>query len=333
MDLTLSAEQTEIVAASAAFLRGRLPITRTRELLASDETIDAAAWVSAADLGWFALGLPEEVGGVGFGLADEALLFREIGRSAATGPFLATVLGARVATFAGRDDLAKTIISGGERVGLVLGSSLEGEVQLLDADQSLVLFVSRDEASLLESGAFDELSSIPCVDPATRLHRAAARGVQPIATVTSDVDPIERRGQVLAAAMLTGITEAVRDLAAAHAINRVQFGKPIGVNQAVKHPCAQMAVHAELAYAQTVFAAAAHDEGRADADFHAVAAMVAAAKGAQWSTGATIQVFGAMGFTNEHDAHLFLKRAIVLSHLFDGTEIQLDRLLSLDPAD
>jgi alkylation response protein AidB-like acyl-CoA dehydrogenase len=138
---------------------------------------------------------------------------------------------------------------------------------------------------------------------------------------------------VLAAAMLTGITEAVRDLSAQHAINRVQFGKPIGVNQAVKHPCAQMAVYAELAYAQTVFAAVAHDEGRADADFHAVAAIVAASKAATWSTAATIQVFGAMGFTYEHDAHLFLKRAAVVAHVFDGLDRQLDRLLSLAAAD
>ena len=81
MDLTLSPEQDEIVQSAAAFLRGRVPVTRTRELLAGAGKVDAAAWTAAAELGWFALGLPEDRGGLGFGLADEALLFREIGRS------------------------------------------------------------------------------------------------------------------------------------------------------------------------------------------------------------------------------------------------------------
>ncbi|MGD9701285.1 MAG: acyl-CoA dehydrogenase family protein [Acidimicrobiia bacterium] len=333
MDLTLSPEQTEIVDSSAAFLRARLPISRTRELLDTDRLVDDAAWASSAELGWFGLGLPEERGGVGFGLAAESLLFREIGRSLAAGPFLATVLAARVAAFAGRDDLAATILAGDERVGLVIGGSLEGPLQLLDADGSLVVVVSATATSLVEVAALDDVVQVPCVDPACTLRRAVGRDVEPVASVTSDVDPIERRGLVLAAAMSTGITEAVRDLAAAHATSRIQFGKPIGVNQAVKHPCAQMAVRAELAHAQTVFAAVASDEGRRDADFHALSALLVATEAAGWSAAATIQVLGGMGFTFEHDAQLYLKRALVLSHLFGGTGVQLERLLTLDPAD
>lgn len=332
MDLTLSPEQTEIVASSAAFLRGRLPIARTRQLLDSDCKVDTAAWSEAAELGWFALGLPVEAGGVGFGLADEALLFREIGRSLAAGPFLATVLAARVATYAGRDDLAGPIIDGRERVGLVVGGSIEGELRLLDAEQSLVLVVSPSSASLVESGAFEDVLEVRTVDPAATLRRATAHGVRPVATVTSVVDAIERRGHVLAAAMLTGITEAVRDLAAEHATTRIQFDRPIGVNQAVKHPCAEMAVRAELAQAQTMFAAVAHDEGRGDADFHALSALLVAAGAAEATTSSTVQVLGGMGFTFEHDAHLYVKRALVLSHLFGGATRQLDRLLDLPAA-
>jgi alkylation response protein AidB-like acyl-CoA dehydrogenase len=333
VDLTLTAEQDEIVASSSAFLRARLPVSQIRKRLDGDDKVDAAAWSAAAELGWFALGLPESRGGVGFGLADEALLFREIGRSLAPGPFLASVLAARVATFAGCDELAARIVAGAESVGFVLGGPLDGAIRLLDTDQSLALAVSSTSASLVAVDALVDVRRISCIDPASTLRRATARDVHPVACVTSDVDPIERRGHVLVAAMLTGITEAVRDIAAEHATNRIQFGRPIGVHQAVKHPCAEMAVRAELAHAQTIFAAVAHDESRRDSDFHAASALLVATDAADWSTAATIQVLGGMGFTYEHDAHLYVKRTRVLARLFGASAIHLERLLTLAPAD
>jgi alkylation response protein AidB-like acyl-CoA dehydrogenase len=336
MDLTLSPEQDEIVQSSAAFLSKRLPITRTRELFDGPTRVDAAAWTAAAELGWFSLGLPEDRGGVGFGLADEALLLREIGRSLASGPFLSTALAARVAIFAGRHDLAEAIVAGGERVGLMIDGSAAagraGDRQLLDAEGSLVLVLDDVSASLVDLTALGPVTSVVCVDPASTLHRAVWNGAV-VATVAADVDPIGRRARVLVAGMLTGITEAVRDVAAAHATNRIQFDRPIGTNQAVKHPCAQMAVNGQLAFAQTMFAAVAHDEGREDAEFHAVSALLVATRAAESSTAATIQVLGGMGFTFEHDAQLYLKRAHVLSRLFGGAAVQLERLLTLEPAD
>ena len=120
-----------------------------------------------------------------------------------------------------------------------------------------------------------------------------------------------RRGAVLVAASLTGIAEATRDISAAHAASRFQFDRPIGVNQAIKHPCADMAVRAELAWAQTLFAALATDERRQDAEFHAIGAKVVAADAAERNVAATVQVLGGMGFTFEHDANLYVKRAHV----------------------
>lgn len=100
MDLRPSTEQLEIIDSSAAFLRDRWPITRTREMFGAAANVDIGAWKAAAELGWFGLGLPESMGGIGCGLADETLLFREIGRSLASGPMLSSVLGARVAASA-----------------------------------------------------------------------------------------------------------------------------------------------------------------------------------------------------------------------------------------
>lgn len=334
MDLTLTPEQAEIVTSSAAFLRTRLPSSSLRQRLDSHDEVDAAVWSAAAELGWFALGLPEDRGGVGFGLADEALLFREIGRSLAPGPFLSTVLAARIATLAGCDELAGRIVGGAERVGLVLGGGEQGGVvRLLDADQSFVVALSPSAAALVAVDALHDVRRVRCVDPASSMRRATAGELRPVAIVQDEVDAIGRRGHVLAAAMLTGIAEAARDIAAEHARNRIQFDRPIGVHQAVKHPCAEMAVHAERAFAQTAFAAVAHDEGRRDAEFHATSALVVATEAAERSTAATIQVLGGMGFTFEHDAHLFVKRARVVARLFGAPSDHLAHLLTLAPAE
>jgi alkylation response protein AidB-like acyl-CoA dehydrogenase len=340
MNLLPSPEQEEIVSSAATFLSGTLPTARTRELIDAPSNVDADGWAAAAALGWFALGLPESLGGVGCGLAEEALLFREIGRALPSGPFLATTLGARVAAFGGDPALAEAI-SGGRQIGLaVLGldtviddSGVSGELQLLDTTGAeLVLVASRDEACLIALGDLDGVAAVECIDATTRLARGTASRLIPVARVRGDVDPVARRGVVCAAAMLSGIAEATRDIAAEHAKTRIQFDRPIGVNQAIKHPCADMAVRAELAWAQTVVAALAIDEGRGDAEFQALSAKVVATDAAERNAGAAIQVLGGMGFTFEHDANLYLKRAYVLGNLFGDTSETLSRLIALPAA-
>src|ERR1700693_4235901 len=101
MDLLPTAEQDEIVSAAAGILTKDSPRTLIRALRGEASSVDPAAWARYASLGWFSLGLPEEDGGVGYGLVEEMLLFREIGRHLAPGPFLATTLGARVAVRGG----------------------------------------------------------------------------------------------------------------------------------------------------------------------------------------------------------------------------------------
>src|SRR3978361_1781935 len=109
MDMLPTDEQEEIVSSVSSFLSAELPIARVRELFRADSSIDRAIWAKCAGLGWFGLGLSEAAGGVGYGLPEEALLFREIGRHLSPGPFLATVLAARVAAAAGLSDLVTAI--------------------------------------------------------------------------------------------------------------------------------------------------------------------------------------------------------------------------------
>ena len=300
-------------------------------------TVDDKAWLAQADLGWFALGLPSDLGGVGCGLADEVLLFREIGRSLAAGPHLATTLGARVAAFGGQSQLARQIIQG-SRVGMgvlgphsVLGpDGVVGSLHVVDGQDTELVFIATDErAALFARADLGDLVAVECIDPTARLARATTPGAVPLVAVASDIDRVRLRGTALVAGQLTGIAEATALLSADHAKHRVQFGRPIGVNQAIKHPCADMAVRAELAWAQTTVAALALDEERCDAELQCLSALVVAADAAERNAAATVQVLGGMGFTFEHDANLYVKRAFVLAQLLGPVRSLLARLVVL----
>src|SRR3984957_6295125 len=142
-----------------------------------------------------------------------------------------------------------------------------GTLNLVDGDDTeLVLIASQERAALFARGDLGDLTVLECIDPTTRLARATTTGAAPVVAVAAEGDPVGLRGLVLVAAQLTGIAEATAALSAEHAKDRIQFGRPIGVNQAVKHPCADMAVRAELAWAQTTVAALAVDEEGTDAD-------------------------------------------------------------------
>jgi alkylation response protein AidB-like acyl-CoA dehydrogenase len=322
-----SDDQRSIVASVTDLLAQRMPTSRVRALAFKDLTELSDFWRQAAGLGWFGLGLPEELGGAGYGLADEALLFREVGRGVTPGPLLATVLGARVAAFAGQDELAARLLSGEEQVGLAVavagrpldvGEQVRGELELLDAAVAQHLLVTTPElAVLVPVSACTERTDAPPIDDVGSRELAVVEGPA-TAVVPAVVDRVHVRGQVLTTAMLVGIAEATRDMATAYAKTREQFGKPIGVNQAIKHRCADMAVAADAAVNQLLFAALSVQEERPDADFQVAAARVVADQAALTNARHNVQVHGGMGFTAECDAHLYVKRAHLLGRTFGG---------------
>jgi len=337
MDLLLSPEQEEIVTSVDTFLAAELPASRLRAGFAKRSNVDRRVWAKCAALGWFGLGLPETVGGVGYGLAEEALLFREIGRHLAPGPLLSTVLGARAAAGAGLTDVARAILAGTVAVGLGhpvgegdIGERVTAAVDLFDSvDTDLVLIASPPGAALVEYGDLTDVSSLSCLDPASRFARGRAEAVPALAFVRCETDPLFLRGAVLVAAMTSGIAEAARDMAAHHARSRIQFGRPIGVHQAVKHACTDMAVRAEAAASQSFLAAMTLDRSLPDAAFQVASAKVVATDAASRNARATIQVHGGLGFTWEHDAHLLLKRTHVLGSVFGDRRHHLREIISL----
>ncbi|WP_182377705.1 acyl-CoA dehydrogenase family protein [Nocardioides sp. WS12] len=305
MNLAPSPDQTEIAASTAGFLAKELPISRVRELAADPRSavIDEETWSRCADLGWLALSLPEEQGGVGLGLPEEVMLFRELGRGLAPGPFRSSVLGARVAALAGETSLAEEIASGNRRVGMDLGG-----VAIDARPGDLLLRVEENGGTL---SVVVDAEPTPGVDPCTRFSRVTTTGT----VVQIEGPALMDRARVLAAAELLGIIEAICDMSAAYAQTRTQFGKAIGSFQAVKHRCADMAIASYATVGQVFQAALLVEAGAPDAAFHASSAYVLAVNGARTSAADNIQNHGGIGYTWEHDAHLYLKRAFLLERL------------------
>jgi alkylation response protein AidB-like acyl-CoA dehydrogenase len=322
VDLLLDADQ-QAIADTAAGVLAKAGYPGALRALSPGVGIDVDLWRSCASLGWLGLGVPDELGGVGLGATHEVVLFRELGRHVAPGPFVATVAAAHLAAAAGDVALVAALVAG-ERTAA--WAQLHGDgVQLIGAaDPGVVLVEGGDGLELVDAIGLGPLRAVDPIDPSVALLRSDR--VPDRATGRPDDGTAATRAALLSAAALVGLAEATRDLAAAYATDRMQFGKPIGTFQAVKHRCADMAIRAEAAWAQVCFAAAALDGGE-DAARHVASAKVVAIDAAHRNAAGTVQVHGGMGFTAEHDAHLYVRRAHIWEAEGGGRRHHLARLL------
>ena len=326
MDLLPDDEQAEVAAVSASFLADRLPAKRLMELEGSTETVDPSVWVEIAELGWFGLGLDESAGGVGYTLAEETLLFHQIGRQLGPTPLLASVLAAHACAASGdRERLAGLV--GGELLAALALARPDGSADLLDADRAdLLVRVDPTGASLLDAASVAQRAPMACVDDVVSLARAELDPAEVLVTVAGP--DLWLRGAVLTAAMLSGIADASRDDAVAYALEREQFGKSIGTFQAIKHACADMAVRSEMAYTQVLYAALAVRDDIPGAAEQTAAAKVVAGESAAANSAADVQVHGGYGFTTEYLPQYFVKRAHVLDRCFGSARDHLDALVA-----
>jgi alkylation response protein AidB-like acyl-CoA dehydrogenase len=342
VDLLPGAEQLEIITAAGEFLADRMPVERIRANRHAEAPIPEVLWRECAELGLLTLGLDEEAGGSGRPFDDETLLFVELGKRLAPGPFLACTLGARVAARCGDDALAQRIGSGVSPVALAVlrgdgdvrpAGPIKGTFDLFEpAGASHALLVARSGAALVDIDAFGPLAPVTAADPGTRISSATVQSAEPVHWLPVEDEWIWGRAMVLAAGYLTGLAAAAAVSATEHAKTREQFGKPIGVHQAIKHACVNMEIAAEAAQAQTIFAAIALADGRADALLQVLAAVTVAGSAAVDNAAGGIHVFGGMGYTFENDMHLYLKRAHVFRHLFGEPTDVLAELLAQDRA-
>ena len=299
-------------------------------------------WEDMANQGWLGIHLPEEHGGVGYGLEELAVVVEQLGRAAAPGPFLPTVLAAELIRRAGSNALlaaslpaiadgsrpAAVDLSGGPRLELsrdgdgVTVSGTASPVMSAAVATTLVLggTVDGEDVWVVVDAADATITELKSFDGSRREAKVELDGV----AVTADhvlagltTEQVRDVAVALFAAEAAGITGWTVDTAADYAKVREQFGRPIGQFQGVKHRCADMLVRTEQARGTAWDAARAAvnddlDELRQPASVAGAIALESAFENAK----DCIQVLGGIGFTWEHAAHMYLKRAMaVRAHL------------------
>jgi len=308
-----------------------------RAMLEADEERLPAFWAELADLGLLGLHISEERGGSGFTLSELLVVTEELGRALTPGPFVPTVVSSAVLAAAAPAELQQRLLPGLADGSVIGAVALGGEVSCANGTAS-------GPAGVVISGHLADVLLVPSGQDVLVIERAAG-GVS--VQAPANLDPSRRAARVTldgaAATVLPGarqlLTDVARTVFAAEAAGiasectlmaseyakvRVQFGRPIATFQAVKHHCANMLVAAELA------TAAAWDAGRAGVgggdqlSFTGAMAAVLAVPAAVSNANLNIQVHGGIGFTWEHDAHLFLRRAAAVAAVLDCEQAATD---------
>jgi len=316
MYLAPDGDEVEIENAAAAFLAEVMPIERIHAGHGAD--MGPTQRLQLGEMGWFALALPESKSGSGLSAVEHALFFREVGRHCGSVDVLAQCLAAMATT----DDALRAALVSGEAGAALAVTDTHGLRLLGSPDARHALQIGTDTVSTIALDGI-ETQERPSLDPAMTMRYAAGRQTNP----ESGSHAVWQMGALGTAAMLVGIAEAALDQIVEYAKVRETFGRKIGAWQAVRHPCADMAVRLEAARSQLWFAATAIKEQRGDAAVHLDAAKLLANQAALANADSNIQLHGGIGVTDEHSAHLYLKHALVLSRLFGSKRSLLGRLL------
>jgi alkylation response protein AidB-like acyl-CoA dehydrogenase len=320
VDFELSSDESDLKDGIRKLCEGRFPMDRVRELEAVGG-VDRTLWQELGETGVFALRLPEDAGGLAFGMAQSVLVFEELGRALVPGPLVGTELAAQV---------LPSVASGEEVVGMVERASDPLLVDYLDAVDRLVVLDGDGVWSVPPDEVEDRGPVHRPIDPLTPLHliRSMPKGEQVADRATAEKLRVD--GTVLTAALLVGSAQAVTDLAVAYAKQREQFGRPIGSFQAVKHILADMQTRASVAQAALYAAGVMADDPEVGDPVRAASvAKITAGEAAILNGKGAIQVHGGMGFTWEVDAHLHLKRAWFLDTTFGSVEHHADVIAHL----
>ncbi|MFM7684598.1 MAG: acyl-CoA dehydrogenase family protein [Ilumatobacteraceae bacterium] len=302
MDFWLSDDERDLQDGIRSFLRGRFPIdvVRAREEQ-PDGVIDPDRWRELADTGVFTIAND-------MGMRAATLVFEELGRSLVAGPLVATALTSQWVAGAGTGDVIVASLETDERPVLVDHPDQAHQFLAL-TDDGVVLVAAADVQRRTVPMPLDTLTPVAVVD-------------LPVPSGTVVAGPAEaarvrRDAVLLTAALQLGVALGATELSQQYAIEREQFGRPIGSFQAVKHLLADMLTKAEVARS-AVYAAACAVDGASDDDpvRAASVAKVMAGEAALFCGKSGIQVHGGMGFTWEVHAQRYWKRAVALDNSY-----------------
>lgn len=356
MQFAFTDEQAMIAETAGAFFAEQATSERTRAAMERAGGHDAALWTAfTQELGLAGVALPEAYGGVGLGLVELAILAEAAGRHVAALPFVASIALAASAIAKGGSDAQRESwlprLASGEVIGTLASTDATGNPDAIGV--TLANGKLSGAAHYVPHGAIADLFVVAAREgEAVRLalvpKDTAGVTVTPLTTMdqTRPYARIELNGveaELLAdgeaglrAALVTGWialaadalggAQASLDRTVEYSKERVQFGRVIGSFQAMKHRMADMMVEIEQARSAVYWAACAADEGTEDAEFAAHAAKAFSTDAYAFCAGSAIQLHGGIGFTWEHDAHLFFKRARSNASLLGNSDWHRERI-------
>jgi alkylation response protein AidB-like acyl-CoA dehydrogenase len=310
-----SEDQLAVAGAVDDSLADLLPLSRVHTK--AEES--AEIWASLEGLGVFGIAVSEELGGTGLGAAEEAFIVMGLGRRLAAPSVFATIGAAHAPVDAGKEPRTgrtAAAYKNGSRVVVVQDTQAELCLVRGDGEAALYQIGNRGSKTIEERLWLDPLGEIKDLGKPIA-HFEAAQVL---------------RLRLIDAAALAGISETALNMAVDYAKLREQFGRPIGSFQAVKHHCANMAVAARAARDQVGYAAVAIDDGRADAELQVENALLVAGSAAIDNAGLNIQIHGGIGFSDEADPHMLLKRAQVQVAIAGGLEATIERIANIKPS-
>jgi alkylation response protein AidB-like acyl-CoA dehydrogenase len=305
MEFTLSQEQQELAATVRSLLGKRVDSAAVRA------GYDEELWrLMCEQIGVAALAVPEEYDGVGASLLESMVVLEEVGRSLAPSPLLASVVAAEALLAGGTDEAIAELlprIAAGE----VAAFAVPDEPALF-ADLATVLVVADDSLVLAD----DPAPWVPSMDQTVRLGLVTTVEGTPIGDAPAARARAALVGAVGVAALSAGLSARALEMTVAYTKERVQFGRPIGSFQALKHRMADLLVLVEMSRSASWAASYALATGAANAEQLAHVAKAYCSDALDRIAAETVQLHGGIAITWEHDAQLVFKRAHALSQLF-----------------
>lgn len=366
MDFDLTKPQKLLQESARTFFSRECSSERVRELMGSATAYDEGLWRAMADQGWTGLIVAEEYGGLGLGLVELAAVVEEMGRACLPGPFISTIWASALIARAGNEgqrrqyldaislgDLKATVALleqsadwypesvelRAEPAGRELRLYGRKEFVTDAAVSDLILCVARGANGLVvvpvEKGASGmEIIPTPAIDGTRKLYSVHFDGVTVPAANALDYAPnlaaaIDEATDVAAVALcaeMLGGMQWVLETTVEYAKTRQQFGRPIGVYQAVQHQCADMLLMAESARSAAYYAAWAVEQKLPTASLAVSVAKAYCSDAAREVGNRGIQVHGGIGFTWEHNIHLYYKRAKSGEVLFGDAGYHRERI-------
>ena len=358
MQFALTDEQRALQDAVRSYLNDRFNLSHVREVYEDPdgEGDPAELWKALGEQGWLAVLVPEEHDGIGLGVLDAAVLARAFGAGTVPGPWLPTILLGEAVRLAGSDEQKASWlprVAAGEVKGAVAllkpgssptpagaparaeGGKLSGRLKLVDyAQVADVLVVAAQDGLYLVDPRGEGVSLTRCsaLDRTTRTFTVDLDGAAGEKLPGSSDDVLQElldRAAVLVANDLVGLARKALTDTVEYDKTRVQFGRPVGSFQAIKHNLADLHVGVTMAEHAAYYAAYALDDDRDDKTLAVSIAKSKAADTAREAVSDMIQYHGGIGFTWEHHAHFYFKRAKRLEYAYGDAAQHRERIAKI----